>query len=83
MIFVKILAAEDDTADRLTEVPVAAARGADSARTEAQVVGVGTTTADRGPVVAEVACVAQAVAWPDVAAPDKHQRRLHNSIRIS
>ena len=79
-----ILAAEGDTADRLTEVPVVAARGVDIARSEAQVVGAGATTTDRGPVVAEVACVVQVVvAWVDVAAPDKHQRRLHNSIRIS
>ena len=77
------LAAEGDTADRLTVVPVAAARGGDEAWIEVQVVGVGATTTDRGPVVAVVACVVQDVAWIDVAAPDKHQRRLHNSIRIS
>ena len=78
-----ILAAEGDTADRLTDVPGTAERGADSARTEVQVVGVAATVADRGPVVADVACVVQEVAWIDVAASDKHQRRLHNSIRIS
>ena len=77
------LAAEGDTADRLTVVPAAAARGVDGAWTEVQVVGVGATTTDRGPVVAVVACVVQVVAWPDTTAPDKHQRRLHNSIRIS
>ena len=77
------LAAEGDTADRVSEVPVVAARGIDSARTEAQGVGVGATEANRGPVVTEVACVVQVVAWTDVAAPDKQQRCLHNSIRIS
>ena len=35
-----------------------------------------------GPVVAVGACAVQAAAWIDPAAPDKHQRRLHNSIRI-
>ena len=77
------LVTEGDTADRLTEVPAAVVRGADSVRIEDQVVGVVAIEADRGPVVAEVACVVQVVAWADVAAPDKHQRRLHNSIRIS
>ena len=76
------LAAEGDTADRLTVVP-AEARGADIAWVEVQVVGVAATAADRGPVEAAVTCVAQAAAWVDVAAPDKHQRRLYNSIRIS
>ena len=42
-----------------------------------------TRGADRGPVEAVVARVAQVVAWDDATAPDKHQRRLHNSIRIS
>ena len=77
------LAAEGDTADRLTVVPAVVVRGVDSVRTEVQVVGVGATTTDRGPVDAAVACVVQAVAWIDITAPDKHQRRLHNSIRIS
>ena len=76
------LAAEGDTAERLTVVPEVV-RGADSARTEVQAVGVGATTTDRGPVEATVACVVQVVAWADDAALDKHQRRLHNSIRIS
>ena len=77
------LAAEGDTADTPTVVPVAVVRGADVACSEVQVVGAGATTTDRGPVAAAVACVAQAAAWVDVAAPDKYQRRLHNSIRIS
>ena len=77
------LAAEGDTADRLTVVPAVEVRGVDVAWVEGQVVGVGATTTDRGPVVADVACEVQAVAWADDAAPDKHQRRLHNSIRIS
>ena len=77
------LAAEGDTADRETEVPAAVVRGVDSARIEEQVVGAVATVADRGPVVAAEACVVQAAARIDVAAPDKHQRRLHNSIRIS
>ena len=77
------LAAEGDTADRLTEVPVVVERGVDAAWIEVQVVGVGATTTDRGPVDASTTRVAQAVAWIDGAAPDKHQRRLHNSIRIS
>ena len=83
MIFLKILAAEGDTADRLTEVPVVAERGVDSVRTEAQAVGEVAIDTNRGPVVAVVACDVQVVAWSDEAAPDKHQRRLHNSIRIS
>ena len=77
------LAAEGDTADRLTVVPVVVVRGVDSVRTEVQVVGAVATASNRGPVVAAVACVVQVVAWTDVAAPDKHQRRLHNSIHIS
>ena len=77
------LVAEGDIADRLTVVPDVAARGVDSARIEVQVVGVEATAANRGPVEAEVACVAQAATWNDMPAPDKHQRRLHNSIRIS
>ena len=76
------LAAEGDTADRLTVVSDVV-RGVDSARIEVQVVGAAATVANRGPVAAVVACVVQDVAWVDVAAPDKHQRRLHNSIRIS
>ena len=77
------LAAEGDTADRETEVPGGDVRGVDSERKGAQAVGVVATVADRGPVVAAVACAVQVVACVDVAAPDKHQRRLHNSIRIS
>ena len=83
MIFMKIIAAEGDTADGLTGVPGVVARGEDVAREEVQVVGAGAIVADRRPVVALVACVVQDAAWTDVAAPDKHQRRLHNSIRIS
>ena len=41
------LAAEGDTADRLTDVPVAVVRGADSVRTEGQVVGAVATTTNR------------------------------------
>ena len=67
------LAAEGDTADRESDEPVAVVRGVDSVRIEDQVVGGGAITTNRGPVAAVVAC--------DV--PDKHQRRLHNSIRIS
>ena len=78
------LPAEGDTAERETVVPaVKAGRGVDSVRTEAQVVGAIAIGADRGPVVAEVACTAQEIAWIDKPAPDKHQRRLHDSIRIS
>ena len=77
------LAAEGDTAERESVVPAVVSRGEDSARIEAQGVGVVSIEADRGPVAAVVACVVQIVAWIDVAAPDKHQRRLHNSIRIS
>ena len=77
------LAAEGDTADRETVVPGAVTQGADFARNEAQVVGVVAIDANRGPIVAAVACVVQVVAWIDIAAPDKHQRRLYNSIRIS
>ena len=77
------LAAEGDTADRLTVVPEVVVRGVDSVRIEVQGVGEAATVANRGPVVAAAACVAQVVAWIGVAAPDKHQRRLHNSIPIS
>ena len=77
------LAAEGDTADREPGVPVVADRGTDSVRAEVQDVSVGTRGADRGPVEAVVARVAQVVAWDDATAPDKQQRRLHNSIRIS
>ena len=77
------LAAEGDAADRESAVPDEVARGVDVAWAEVQVVGVGAITTDRGPVVAVGACAAQVAAWIDVAAPDKHQRRLHNSIRIS
>ena len=81
-----ILGANSDAADRESVVPVVVVRGVDSVRTEVQGVGVVVIVAivaNRGPVVAVVACVAQEVAWIDAAAPDKHQRRLHNSIRIS
>ena len=77
------LAAEGDTADRESVVPAAAERGVDVAWIEVQAVGVGATTTDRGPVGAVAACAVQVVAWIDVAAPDKHQRCLHNSILIS
>ena len=77
------LAAEGDTADRESDEPVAVVRGVDSVRIEDQVVGGGAITTNRGPVAAVVACDVQAVAWIDDAASDKHQRRLHNSIRIS
>ena len=76
------LAAEGDTADRESVVPAAVVRGVDSARIEVQAVGAVAIDANRGPVEAAVACAVQA-AWIDVATPDKHQRRLHNSIRIS
>ena len=66
------LVAEGDTADRVAEVPAVAARGADSVRIEVQVVGEVANVANRGPVVAFVACVVQVVAWIDEAAPDKH-----------
>ena len=77
------LPAEGDTADRKAVVSRAVVRGADSVQTKVQDVGTVAIAADRGPVDAVVACAAQAVAWVDVAASDKHQRRLHNSIRIS
>ena len=77
------LVAEGDTADRLTVVPGEVGRRGDSVQVDVLVVSVVTTATDRGPVEAAVACVAQVEAWIDVAAPDKHQRRLHNSIRIS
>ena len=77
------LAAEGDAAERVAGVPVAAARRADVARIEVQEVSEAAIVADRGPVGTVVACVAQVAAWIDTAAPDKHQRRLHNSIRIS
>ena len=57
------LAAEGDTADRESEVPVVAAQRVDVAWVEVQVVGVVAIAANRGPVVAVVACVAQVVAW--------------------
>ena len=77
------LAAEGDTADREAAVPVVVVRGVDSVRSEEQAVGDVTIVANRGPVDAVVACVVQAAAWIDATAPDKQQRRLHNSIRIS
>ena len=76
-------AAEGDTADRESGGPVVVDRGVHSVRIEAQVVGAAATAANRGPVEAAEACAVQDVAWIDEAAPDKHQRRLHNSIRIS
>ena len=82
-IYYIYLAAEGDTADRVSEVPAAEVRGADAVRIEVQVVGATAIVADRGPVGAAFACVVQVVTWADVTAPDKHQRRLHNSIRIS
>ena len=82
-IYYICLAAEGDTADGRTEVPAEVVRGGDCVRSEAQVVGFVAIVANREPVVAGVTCEAQAVAWVDVATPDKHQRRLHNSIRIS
>ena len=77
------LAAEGDTAERVAEVPAEVVRGEDSARIEVQVVGTGAIAANRRPVEADAACAVQVVAWFDFAASDKHQRRLHNSIRIS
>ena len=82
-IYYIYLAAEGDTAEREAEVPVVDVREVDSVRIEEQVVGAGAITANRRPVVAVVAREIQVVAWGDDAAPDKHQRRLHNSIRIS
>ena len=83
IIYYARLAAEGDTAEREAEVPVVDVREVDSVRIEEQVVGAGAITANRRPVVAVVAREIQVVAWVDDAAPDKHQRRLHNSIRIS
>ena len=77
------LAAEGDTADRESDVSEAAVRWGDCIRVKEQGVGVGAIVADRRPVVAVVACAVQGVAWADVTAPDKHQRRPYNSIRIS
>ena len=79
------LATEGDTADREAAIPVVVNvdRGANSVWIEIQAVGEGTTTADGGPVVAIFACEVQATVWMDISAPDKHQRRLHNSICIS
>ena len=81
--FLKILAAEGDTADRVSVVPVVIIRGENGARIEGQVVCIVIIVADGWPIEACEACAAQDVAWIDVAASDKHQRRLHNSIRIS
>ena len=79
-----ILAAEGDTADREPSAAAVAARRRNNAACEkAQAVSIGFTVARGRPVETFGACVAQVVAWIDVAAPDKHQRRLHNSIRIS
>ena len=77
------LAAEGDTADREAVVPEVVARGVDSVRMEDQAVGAVAIAANRGPVVAFDACAAQGTARTGIPAPDKHQRRLHNSIRIS
>ena len=77
------LAAEGDTADREPKIPAVAVRRDGSVRSEGQTVGVAAIAADRGPVAAFGACAVQVVAWTDIPAPDKHQRRLHNSIRIS
>ena len=77
------LAAEGDTADGGSVVPEVGTRGVDSVRIEVQAVGGAAIAANRGPVVAVEACDVQVVAWADEAASDKHQRRLHNSIRIS
>ena len=77
------LAAEGDTADREPAVPGAAVRGVDSDRIEVQVAGEVAIVANRGPVATDVARVAQDAAWSGYAAPDKRQRHLHNSIRIS
>ena len=77
------LVAEGDTADESPEVLADVVRGANFVQTEVQVVGTATAVADGGPVLAFVACAVQDVAWNDPAALDKHQRRLHNSIRIS
>ena len=49
------LAAEGDTAERLTDVPGVAARGGDIGRIEAQGVGDVAIVANRGPVEAAVA----------------------------
>ena len=77
------LAAEGDAADREAEAPVVVVRGVDVDCVEVQVVGARAITANRGPVDTDVACTTQVGAWVDEAAPDKHQRRLHNSIPIS
>ena len=77
------LAAEGDTAERESAVSVVAGRGIDEAWIEVQVVGDGATMADRGPIATVAACTVRVAAWVGAPAPDKHQRRLHNSIRIS
>ena len=77
------LAAEGDTADRLTVASGFIARGKDATWTKIQSVGKATIVANRRPVAATEACTKQIATRTNVTAPDKHQRRLHNSIRIS
>ena len=79
------LAAEGDTADGLTiKSTTITIRGVDAVWIKIQAVSNRTITANRGPIVAIVACAAQQPAVQvNKPAPDKHQRRLHNSIRIS
>ena len=77
------LAAEGDTADRLTIASGFIARGKDATWTKIQSVGKATIVANRRPVAATEACTKQVATRTNVTALDKHQRRLHNSIRTS
>ena len=77
------LPAEGDTADGEPDVPAAMVRGVDFKRAEVQIVGAGVSVANGRPVETFATCADQGVARVDDAAPDKHQRCLHNSIRIS
>ena len=79
------LATEGDTAEIIAEVSeiIKILWWIDVVWIEKEVVGVGASIALRRPIVSVAACVTQAATWNDMPAPDKHQRRLHNSICIS
>ena len=77
------LAAEGDTADRLATIPVISADWFYATIIKQQVIDSRSRLAGGWDIVTSCTCAIQAIIWIDPAAPDKHQRRLYNSIRIS
>ena len=76
------LVAEGDTADGVSVILVTTVWWIYIVWGNTQIISI-ITIVDRGPVSASETRIERVSVWNDPAAPDKHQRRLHNSIRIS